>query len=85
MTKRILVILKKWLEHYFHDFDGDLLKEFQEVVFSKSLLNSKFITTCPHESDVILLRKVLEVVEKKVKKIYSQPFNPKLQAKRGDI
>eukprot|EP00027_Filamoeba_sp_ATCC50430_P001473 CAMPEP_0168550490 /NCGR_PEP_ID=MMETSP0413-20121227/5669_1 /TAXON_ID=136452 /ORGANISM="Filamoeba nolandi, Strain NC-AS-23-1" /LENGTH=481 /DNA_ID=CAMNT_0008580957 /DNA_START=30 /DNA_END=1472 /DNA_ORIENTATION=- len=56
MRLRIIVIFKRWLEHFYHDFDGELLQQFQN-----------FISTCRHESEVMLLKRVFEVVEKKRK------------------
>lgn len=51
-----MVILKRWLEHYYHDFEGELMQKFQEFINSNSIA----------DSDLILLKKVFEVVQKKV-------------------
>jgi len=51
---RIIALLKRWLEHHYHDFEGELIEKFHQ-----------FINNCPHESEIGLLSRVLEVVEKK--------------------
>jgi hypothetical protein len=48
--------MKRWLEHHFHDFDGELIGEFQE-----------FINSSKKDKDLELLMKVLEVSEKRVR------------------
>eukprot|EP01118_Nematostelium_gracile_P017054 TRINITY_DN7176_c0_g1_i1.p1 TRINITY_DN7176_c0_g1~~TRINITY_DN7176_c0_g1_i1.p1 ORF type:complete len:227 (+),score=59.80 TRINITY_DN7176_c0_g1_i1:64-744(+) len=57
MRLRIIVVLKRWLEHHLNDFDGELFTQFE-----------KFIAECPHASEVVLLNKVLEVAEKKIER-----------------
>lgn len=49
------MVLKRWLEHHFSDFDGELFENFTE-----------FVTESKNDKDVELLKKVLELAEKKV-------------------
>jgi hypothetical protein len=60
--KRIIVVLKRWLEHYYSDFEGELLNSFRQ-----------FVTLC-QDAEGQLLKKVLEVVEKKVSKFVNHYF-----------
>ena len=51
---RIIVILRKWLEHYYHDFEGELINRFREFVNNGKI-----------DAEAGLLKRVLEAVEKK--------------------
>eukprot|EP01119_Soliformovum_irregulare_P023169 TRINITY_DN8065_c0_g1_i1.p1 TRINITY_DN8065_c0_g1~~TRINITY_DN8065_c0_g1_i1.p1 ORF type:complete len:496 (+),score=148.35 TRINITY_DN8065_c0_g1_i1:166-1488(+) len=51
---RIIVVLKRWVEHHFSDFDAELISDFQS-----------FIKAYPQDAEVVLLKKVLEVADKK--------------------
>lgn len=61
LSSRIIQLLKRWLEHHFHDFDGELTQQFQQ-----------FIASSPQDSELLLLKKVLEVSQKKVRKFFCE-------------